>query len=362
MGNIGDPITPSVPVVGAAGPGFATDINAILTELVARLSAKVPLSSINANSTFNLAGSPITNAGYITLTDLLSAPGATPTNRLTAFGGNLFYVGPSGVCQITVGTQLNAAAIGGITGDYSSAGPMQFRYNTANTRYDSYANFGTNTWAYVRALGFDIAGGATSSVSARLAFGGLANLTFTLPATLPAANQILSVDNTGAITAGTTTALASGNSIQLSGAGVYKHGTKTIHKALLAGDARVTAGTLVNSGLIGTGVQMDVSTTANIKMPELPSFCRIINVTATFDTAGNRNGCTGQVFRSGAGDPAATGYTAVGGAMSNNGTARLQVTGLNALPGVGETYWVRIVSNGSVQPVVVNIYVDYDIP
>lgn len=203
MGNIGDPITPSVPAVGSAGPQFATDINAILTELVARLSARVPLSSINTNSTLNMTGSPIINAGYLTLADVLATPGASPVNRLTAFGGNLFYVGPSGPIQLTVGTQLNAAAIGGITGDYSSAGPMQFRYTTATTRYDAYANFSTNAWAYQRALGFDIAAGATSAVFARLLFGGSVNKTYTLPSAAATSQQMpLYMDNTGQITVG----------------------------------------------------------------------------------------------------------------------------------------------------------------
>lgn len=362
MGNIGDPITPSVPVVGAPGPGYATDINAILTELVARMSVKVPLSSISANSTLNLAGSPLINAGYVTLTDLLSSPGATPTNRLTAFGGNLYYVGPSGVCQITVGTQLNAAAIGGITGDYTSAGPMQFRYNTANTRYDAYANFGTNTWAYVRGLGFDIAGGATSSVYARLLFTGSSTISFTLPASLPAANQLLSVDNTGAITAGTTTALAVNNSIVLSGTGRFKHGTATINKALTNADALVIAGSLFTSGST-IGVGLNASSSANIKLPELPTYARITAVSVAFDSAANRNDCTGQLFRTGSGDPATVVYTAVGAAMSNTGTAKLIVNSVNTSPGLGETFWVRITNTSGIDtPKVVNIIVDYDIP
>lgn len=203
MGNIGDPITPSVPAVGSAGPQFATDINAILAEVVARLTAKVPLSSISTNSTLNMSGSPITNAGYMTLTDLTSTPGVSPVNRITTYQGNLWYVGPSGAIQLTSGATLNAASVGGITGDYTGAGPMQFRYTTATTRYDAYSNFGTSTFGYVRALGFDIAAGASSSFFARLLFAGAANKTYTLPpAAASAGIRPLYIDNAGQISVG----------------------------------------------------------------------------------------------------------------------------------------------------------------
>src|SRR5574341_511798 len=155
MGNIGDAISESAPALATSGPGYASTINALLTEFKTRMTAKIPLSSLLTSGTLDLNGQPLTNAQYITLNNTASTPGSSPIRRLTTYQDNLWYVGASGALKITDGLSLNAAAIGGITGDYSSAGPMQFRYDLANTRYDAFANQSTNTWAYVRARGFD---------------------------------------------------------------------------------------------------------------------------------------------------------------------------------------------------------------
>lgn len=198
MGNIGDSISDTAPAVGTAGPGYATTINSILTEVLARLVAKIPLSSLLTNSDLDLNGQALLDASYITLVNEGVSPVASPSNRLTAYGGDVWWVSPSGAVQITDGAALNAAGIGGITGDYSGAGPMEFRYDTANTRYDAFANQSTNTWAYVRARGFDIAGSATSNFRLRQTWGGTANMAVVWPSTLPASTtQIVQVDTSG---------------------------------------------------------------------------------------------------------------------------------------------------------------------
>lgn len=179
MGNIGDAISESVPAVGSSGPTYASTINALLTEFKTRMTARIPLSSLLATSDLDLNGEALLNAGYITLTNEGVSPVASPSNRIAAYAGNLWWVSPSGALQITSGATLNAAGVGGITGDYSGAGPMEFRYDTANTRYDAFANQSTNTWAYVRARGFDIAGSATSAFRLRFNSSVTANASLT---------------------------------------------------------------------------------------------------------------------------------------------------------------------------------------
>lgn len=202
---IGDPITPAIPPVGTPGPQFATDINAILTEVVARLEAKVPLSSVDFGSDLNMAGAKIFNVGYITVQGELVSPPASPVNRLTTFAGDFWYVGPSGAVKITNGASLNAAGIGGITGDYGGVNPAQFRFDDLNQRYDAYDDFGGGAWAFLRARGFDIAAGATSTVSARLLFAGASNKTYTLPpAAAVTGEKPLFIDTSGNITVGHT--------------------------------------------------------------------------------------------------------------------------------------------------------------
>lgn len=197
MGNIGDDITTTVPAVGSAGPGYATDINSILGEVIARLEAKIPLSSLQTNSNLDLNGQSIDNINYLRFVNGVVTPAASPTCRITVYNGDLWYVSPSATVRITNGGALNAAALGGITGDYTGAGPMQFRYDSANTRYDAFANQGANTWAYVRARGFDIAGSATSAFRQRHLWGGTANQTITWPSALPATTKVLQIDTAG---------------------------------------------------------------------------------------------------------------------------------------------------------------------
>lgn len=194
MGNIGDTISDTAPAVGSAGPGYATIINSLLTELRARLVAKIPLSSLLTNSNLDLNGQALLNAAYITLVNESVSPVASPSNRIAAYGGDFWWVSPSGAVKITNGNALNAAGIGGITGDYDG-NPEEFRYDLANTRYDAFANQASNTWAYIRARGFDIAGGATSNFRLRHTYSGGSNQALEWP--VPAASSILVTSATG---------------------------------------------------------------------------------------------------------------------------------------------------------------------
>lgn len=220
MGNIGDSISDSAPAVGTAGPGYATTINALLTEFKARLISRIPLSSLLTNSDLDLDGQALLNAAYITMVDEDVSPVASPVNRIAAFDGDLWWVSPSGAVQITDGATLFAGSIGGITGDYDGD-PMEFRYDIANTRYDAFANQSTNTWAYVRARGFDIAAGATSSFRARLLFAGASNVSFTLPEEAPAVTAPLTMNSSGEIL--TNGLLGTNQTITFTGEGRASH-------------------------------------------------------------------------------------------------------------------------------------------
>lgn len=368
MGNIGDVIIPSIPTVGSAGPQFATDINAVLTEIVTRLSTKVPLSSISFSSDLNLAGASLLNALGVTFSGLTGAPAGAPFSRFAVFNGDIYWVNAAGAVQITTGSTLNAAALAGITGDYGGANPAQFRYIAIDSRYNAYANFGTATWGFVRGLGFDVAGGATSSAKARILWGGVADINLTLPATLPTTTNVVMMDNTGAITAPNSVALAVNNNVTVSGTGTFKHGTKTICRVITGTSGAIgTNDILSNTSVPNTGLVLDTTgggfVFGFVACPEIPTHSRIVNVTVTFDSAASRNACTGQTKKSGGGDPASRAMTSVGGAMSNAGTAKLTIAGLNVTPASGEKFYALITNTSAVlNPVVVNIIVDYDTP
>lgn len=338
MGNIGDTFPYSVPVVGSAGPAYATSVDNILTEAITRLSAKIPLSSLQFNANLDLSGQAILNAAYLTLVNAATTPGASPVNRLTTYLGDLWYVGPSGPIQLTTGGALNAASIGGITGNYGGANPAQLTYVSAQTRYDAYANFGTGTWAYIRALGFDIAAGAASTVFARLLFGGGSNLTFTLPPTLPSAglNGVLTVSDTGAITQGVTIT----QSPSLSGAAQYKHtNNRQISHVPFLSELSINSG---SPGVVaGTpGVTMAATTDVYFKTAELLVGQQLQSVVLNTNSAATATYTLYKTNGSGA-------MTTVAGATTTTAASLVTVTPSVPTPvAAGDQYYVRI--NGNV--------------
>lgn len=220
MGNIGDPFSTLLPAVGASGPGYAVDYTSIMTEVMARLASKVPLSSLLTNSDLDINGQGILNAVYLSLVDV-GSPAATPLNRVATYAGDLYWVGPSGAVQVTDGSGINAAGIGGITGDYGGINPAQFRFVDATKRFDAYDDFSTGAWASVRARSFDLSPGATGTPYASLVWaGGPSNVTYTFPSA-PSAGM-LQMGAGGAITQSST--LPINQDIVLSGTGEYCHG------------------------------------------------------------------------------------------------------------------------------------------
>lgn len=204
---IGDPILPPIPTVGTLGPGYATAVNAFLTEVKTRLENKVPFSSLLASGTLDMLGRPLANAQYVGLAAQSVAPSGAPAGRIEYYNGELYVVTTAGTVQITSGGALAVTSAGGIGGDYGGANPAQVRFVDADQRYDFYDDFGGLAWGYVRALGFDVAAGATSTLRARIAYGGAGSYVLTLPATLPASNRsLLQVTDTGQVSHNEVTA------------------------------------------------------------------------------------------------------------------------------------------------------------
>lgn len=227
MGIIGDPITTAVPPAGSSGPQYALDVNAILEEVVTRVSTKIPYSALRPTTDFDLNGNALLNAKYVTTVDEAVSPVPSPINRFTSFSGDAWWVGPAGAVQITSGNGLAAASIGGIEGDYGGANPAKVRFDAATQRYEFWGDYAAGNWATVRSLGVDIAAGVTSAVVAQIRYAGSVNRTFTLPATLPAAplRALATVDHTGALDwASTTTTISQGFS--MAGAAYIGHGDR----------------------------------------------------------------------------------------------------------------------------------------
>ncbi len=250
---IGSSLTNSVPVVGASGTGYATAVNALLNEMKTAIEGTVPFSALSG-STLDMDNVPIIDAAYVAFYNNTGIPSAAIAGRFVYSDGELWAVNSTGAIQITSGSGLNAAAIGGIGGDYGGANPASVRFVDAATRYDFYDDYSTLTWAYQRSRGLDIAAGATSTVYAQLRYGGAGTLTFTLPPTIQASGRsVLVMDDTGEI--------------------LHNDGTYTIENdVVLVGSARVReisrkktyAFNFYSDRLVGTGSAWSSSEDTNI--------------------------------------------------------------------------------------------------
>ena len=222
---IGDTFPYSVPSVGAAGPQYATDINNVLTELIARTNVKVPFSALSGSS-LDMSNVPVQNLRYASFYDQSGTPSGSPTSRFESYAGNIYWVSPLGSIQITSGTGLNASGIGGIGGDYGGGNPALVSFVDASNRYDFWDTFVGVAYAYTRCRGIDISAAAVSANFAQIRYGGAATLTFTLPATLPGANRsVMVISSAGqiAFNDGTNTVT---NDLVLGGATKIIHGDR----------------------------------------------------------------------------------------------------------------------------------------
>lgn len=203
MGSIGDAFPYAAPVNGTAG--WANWI-AVTDELIDRVSSPVPLSALEGGD-LDLDNSAIINVKDILFYEQTSIPTTTP-GGLYFYADEWWVVTTAGAIKITSGGALNITLNGGIGGDYGSPNPASVEFVDADNRYDFYDDFAGGEWGRLRGLSFDVAGGLTSAVRARINYAGAGNLTFTLPPTVPAAGDValLSIDENGLITTHATAA------------------------------------------------------------------------------------------------------------------------------------------------------------
>lgn len=201
MGKIGDTISTVVPEIDDQQPDGMQRILDLLNEYKTRLTSKVKLSSLDAaDQALDLNGQELTNAEYLGLAAMTSAPVATPNGRIARYGGNMYWCDVYGAVQVTSGAGLNAAAIGGIVGDYGGVNPAKVAFVDADETYIFWDNQSASQYAKTRSRGLDLVDEATGRM-ARLAAPATIAATYdlTVPATLPAATKIslLSINDVG---------------------------------------------------------------------------------------------------------------------------------------------------------------------
>lgn len=196
--SIGDPMTATIPPVGASGTGYATLVNAFLTEVKSLLEAQIPMGSILIDA-LDMQNNEILNVKYLGLYDQLTLPADVGT--LQSYSGDLYWVNAAGAVQITQDGALNAAAVGGITGDYGGANPAQWRFDDADQTFYGYDDFAGSKWARVQARDFRITGAYSGAERLIVTWVPGTSYTLTLPQAPPGAGQtgVLEMDENGVI-------------------------------------------------------------------------------------------------------------------------------------------------------------------
>jgi hypothetical protein len=287
---------------------------------------------------------------------------------------NLYYRTTAGSnVQVTIGAALNVAGFaGGIGGDYSTAGALEL-FDDATDSYWFQQQIGAAVRQYARMRCADVdlyefkanptAGVPTNRVRLASPAALAASYAFTLPAALPAAIGLLASDSAGNLTVPTSPALSANANFVLSGTGVYKQGIKTVSRMLTNGMANVQSGSLTPTAGGGAGATFGASAQAVFPLPELPQHCRIVNVRVYYASATDRTNMTSAViFQTSSADPAGTAYATTGFSLTNSGTAIQNANGVNLTPSGSRTYHIQFTAAPAVNPIVISMAVDYDVP
>lgn len=201
MGSIGEAFANTVPAVGTSGTAYASSVNALLDEIVARLNVKVPVGSIAAaQADLNMNGNSVLNMDGATFTDLGTPPSGAPYGRIAYANGEFYLITPSGGIRLTSEGAIDVSTTGGIGGDYGS-GQELADYDTAGELYTFWADLGAFEYAVLKARGFHAVDEVTGRMGRiKVPTSIAATYDFILPANDPASGvSVLVMDNAGQV-------------------------------------------------------------------------------------------------------------------------------------------------------------------
>jgi hypothetical protein len=211
-----------IPNVGDAEPTASSRIVSALTTLRDSLAQKVTQAAINITGTFELNSNLLTEVNSIKMDNLgASLTGAGNANKIHVVSGELYFTNNSGTAtKLTNAGSLNIAATGALTGDYGT-GNEQLRYNTTGTtdRYTFYSDYAGAKNGEIETGDIRLTAKNSASATAITIKNPSASTTYTLtlPSTLPA--------NTEAVTITSGGTLAAGGTITTLDCSTFKHGS-----------------------------------------------------------------------------------------------------------------------------------------
>lgn len=264
------------PVVGVTlGPTYGVRVNQILNALISAVRQPLTPAQLNLNATTDFQNQHLISLGALDMFNRTTLD-TTYVNSIQAVGGELFFVDGAGrTVQITVGGAINAAAVGGITGDYGGAFPASV---VAANQAGNFYSFSTaaGTFSFLKCLGLIMTNnsGNTAQLSAPSS---LSNHTATWFSSLPGAGtKMVTITSAGVLNHGAAVdafSLNANNDITLSGTGKLKHGNYEYKQSL--------SGAQTNAALFTNAVWVLANSTDTIRADlanGLVVGARIVNV------------------------------------------------------------------------------------
>lgn len=184
--------------------------------------------SLDADLTFSSLYAPI-NLHRITFASIVALTGSNKSLFVNTADNELYWRSNAGTnVKLTNGSALNVAAFtGGIGGDYTAVGAA-VAFDDAGDRYTFKQQ--SNVWARMASGDVRLFETGTSEtvfvgLGAPSALAG--SYTITMPLTAPAATHPIQMTSTGVLQETGSIAMASNESVTVSGTGRFKHGTLT---------------------------------------------------------------------------------------------------------------------------------------
>lgn len=266
-------ITPNmnliVPTVGQEpGPDYATDVNSSLTIIDQHdhsngSGVQIQPSGLNINSNLNIHDNFLTFVGGITLQAQLSTPGV---NTIYESGNNLYFVDG-------IGNNIQITANGGVAGTPGSianlVAPASASYVAGNQTFvwQSNTNIAANM-DFGAAIMRNLSPNSTFALTLQPPAALSNDYSITLP-TLPPAQQIMTLDNSGNMSAPYTvdesTITISSNVIKVKDQGITatQIANNTITAAQIA-NATITTTQIASATILGSNVASSTIDGSNI--------------------------------------------------------------------------------------------------
>lgn len=196
---IGSEITAEKPIVSSDVDTWGTKLNNYLQAIEDAVEAQVPISAVDFNGDVDVNSQVLINTEAVRLENLSATrSGVSNVGEVYEVNGDLYYNNSSGVAiQITTGSSIVSGG-GGFTGLTS---PALAQYTSGSELFELFSNTSTTKYGKLSIGGlrlFEFSTGVSNYVELIVPTTS-SSVTFTLPNTVPASDEVLIMDSSGVI-------------------------------------------------------------------------------------------------------------------------------------------------------------------